>query len=255
MRGPARQGRCGSRRARRPAGRGRRGRTWVSEPGNLFATLLLTDPAPPERAAAAVLRGGARGRMTRSSRLAPALAAAARIQMAERRAARRRQARRHPDRGGGNAAADGRGRHRRQLPASPGGDRLSGDRSGGGRRRRRRPRSCSRRCRAPWCVRLREWGAGFASIRTAWLRAGRRARRRHAAGPARRARLHRPVRDARRSRPPGAAAGRTGTLETIAAGEVFPVAPRRDGRGTLAAWPPHPTNSSSRRSAASARSA
>src|ERR1700731_1524119 len=33
------------------AGRGRRGRTWISEPGNLFATLLLTDPAPPERAA------------------------------------------------------------------------------------------------------------------------------------------------------------------------------------------------------------
>jgi BirA family biotin operon repressor/biotin-[acetyl-CoA-carboxylase] ligase len=33
------------------AGRGRRGRAWVSEPGNLFATLLLPDPAPPERAA------------------------------------------------------------------------------------------------------------------------------------------------------------------------------------------------------------
>lgn len=33
------------------AGRGRRGRTWVSERGNLYATLLLTDPAPPERAA------------------------------------------------------------------------------------------------------------------------------------------------------------------------------------------------------------
>ena len=33
------------------AGRGRRGRTWVSEPGNLYASLLLTDPAPPERAA------------------------------------------------------------------------------------------------------------------------------------------------------------------------------------------------------------
>lgn len=33
------------------AGRGRRGRTWVSEPGNLHASLLLTDPAPPERAA------------------------------------------------------------------------------------------------------------------------------------------------------------------------------------------------------------
>ncbi len=33
------------------AGRGRRGRTWVSEPGNLYATLLLSDSAPPERAA------------------------------------------------------------------------------------------------------------------------------------------------------------------------------------------------------------
>ena len=32
------------------AGRGRRGRAWVSEPGNLFATLLLTDPAPSDRA-------------------------------------------------------------------------------------------------------------------------------------------------------------------------------------------------------------
>src|SRR5262249_37345880 len=33
------------------AGRGRRGRAWVSEPGTLFATLLLTDPGPPEHAA------------------------------------------------------------------------------------------------------------------------------------------------------------------------------------------------------------
>src|SRR5690606_10753289 len=31
------------------AGRGRRGRTWVSEPGNLFASLLMTDAGPPER--------------------------------------------------------------------------------------------------------------------------------------------------------------------------------------------------------------
>lgn len=36
---------------RQTAGRGRRGRTWVSETGNLYATLLLTDPAPPEHAA------------------------------------------------------------------------------------------------------------------------------------------------------------------------------------------------------------
>src|ERR1700741_643451 len=33
---------------RQTGGRGRRGRNWVSEPGNLFATLLLTDHAPPE---------------------------------------------------------------------------------------------------------------------------------------------------------------------------------------------------------------
>ena len=33
---------------RQTGGRGRRGRTWVSESGNLHASLLLTDPAPPE---------------------------------------------------------------------------------------------------------------------------------------------------------------------------------------------------------------
>jgi BirA family biotin operon repressor/biotin-[acetyl-CoA-carboxylase] ligase len=33
---------------RQSAGRGRRGRTWISETGNLFASLLLTDPAPRE---------------------------------------------------------------------------------------------------------------------------------------------------------------------------------------------------------------
>jgi BirA family biotin operon repressor/biotin-[acetyl-CoA-carboxylase] ligase len=33
------------------AGRGRRGRRWASPPGNLYASLLLTDPSPRERAA------------------------------------------------------------------------------------------------------------------------------------------------------------------------------------------------------------
>lgn len=32
-------------------GRGRQGRVWVSPPGNLYASLLLTDPASPDRAA------------------------------------------------------------------------------------------------------------------------------------------------------------------------------------------------------------
>jgi BirA family biotin operon repressor/biotin-[acetyl-CoA-carboxylase] ligase len=35
--------------ATQTAGRGRRGRTWVSEPGNLYASLLLSDPSPPDR--------------------------------------------------------------------------------------------------------------------------------------------------------------------------------------------------------------
>jgi len=34
---------------RQTAGRGRQGRPWASEPGNLFSTLMLRDPAPPER--------------------------------------------------------------------------------------------------------------------------------------------------------------------------------------------------------------
>ena len=34
---------------RQTDGRGRRGRAWTSEPGNLYASLLLIDPAPPER--------------------------------------------------------------------------------------------------------------------------------------------------------------------------------------------------------------
>ena len=35
---------------RQTAGRGRRGNAWVSPPGNLYATLLLIDPAPAEHA-------------------------------------------------------------------------------------------------------------------------------------------------------------------------------------------------------------
>jgi BirA family biotin operon repressor/biotin-[acetyl-CoA-carboxylase] ligase len=35
--------------ARQTAGRGRRGRAWVSQPGNLYASLLLTNPAPAAR--------------------------------------------------------------------------------------------------------------------------------------------------------------------------------------------------------------
>src|SRR5262245_52965263 len=34
--------------SRQTAGRGRRGRSWISEPGNLYASLLLTEPGPTE---------------------------------------------------------------------------------------------------------------------------------------------------------------------------------------------------------------
>jgi BirA family biotin operon repressor/biotin-[acetyl-CoA-carboxylase] ligase len=37
--------------AQQTAGRGRRGNTWISPPGNLYATLLLVDPSAAERAA------------------------------------------------------------------------------------------------------------------------------------------------------------------------------------------------------------
>ena len=48
----ARQGECGPLWVvadRQTAGRGRRGRTWISPPGNLYASLLLTEAAPVER--------------------------------------------------------------------------------------------------------------------------------------------------------------------------------------------------------------
>jgi BirA family biotin operon repressor/biotin-[acetyl-CoA-carboxylase] ligase len=47
----ARQGECGPLWVvadRQTAGRGRRGRTWISPPGNLYASLLLTEAAPVE---------------------------------------------------------------------------------------------------------------------------------------------------------------------------------------------------------------
>ena len=45
--------------ASQSAGRGRRGSTWVSLPGNLYASLLLSEPSP-KLSAATVVRGGAR---------------------------------------------------------------------------------------------------------------------------------------------------------------------------------------------------
>ena len=49
-RASAKPARSGSRRRQQTAGRGRRGNAWVSTRGNLYATLLLRDPAPADSA-------------------------------------------------------------------------------------------------------------------------------------------------------------------------------------------------------------
>jgi BirA family transcriptional regulator, biotin operon repressor / biotin---[acetyl-CoA-carboxylase] ligase len=67
------------------AGRGRRGHAWVSPRGNLYATLLLTDPASAE---CARRHRGLRAGAARSTD----------VEMAERSSLRQRQARRHLDR-------------------------------------------------------------------------------------------------------------------------------------------------------------
>ena len=53
------RGRCGSPRTSQSAGRGRRGSHWVSPPGNLYATLLLSRTIAARAGTAAVVCCGA----------------------------------------------------------------------------------------------------------------------------------------------------------------------------------------------------
>ena len=128
MRAPASAGRCGSRRATQSAGRGRRGSAWVSRRAISYATLLLTEPSPPELApqlsfvAALALHDAI-------AECAPQLGPTAEAEMAERSAARAGQACRHPDRRRERAGLRRRDRHRRQLRRASGRHALSGDRS------------------------------------------------------------------------------------------------------------------------------
>ena len=144
------------------AGRGRRGSTWVSPPGNLYATLLLSEPSAPDLApqlsfvAALALHDAV-------ARLRAAARAAAEGEMAERSAARRQ------DKLAGIliegesepvfAVAIGIGVNCASHPRRHG---LSGDRSCAGRRAGRARRSCSRRCRRPCCAGSRNGSAGRA---------------------------------------------------------------------------------------------
>jgi BirA family biotin operon repressor/biotin-[acetyl-CoA-carboxylase] ligase len=202
-------------------GRGRRGRTWVSEPGNLFATLLLTDPAPPEQApqlsfVAALATHDA------IARLAPALASRLAFKwpndvlcggaklagiLIEAEGTRPLivavgigvNCRHHPDGtdyGATDLAAEGASVTPEQLFTA-----LSG----------------------AMMVRLREWSAGFGPIRTEWLR--------RAGAPGTPLRVRVGARDFTGRFEALDEAGRLvvrlpdGATETIAAGEVFPIAP------------------------------
>jgi BirA family biotin operon repressor/biotin-[acetyl-CoA-carboxylase] ligase len=202
-------------------GRGRRGRTWVSEPGNLFATLLLTDPAPPAQApqlsfVAALATHDA------IARLAPALAA--------------RLAFKWPNDvlcGGAKLAgilieaegvrplivAVGIGVNCRHHPA--GTEIAATDLAALGA-----PvtaESLFTVLSDAMMVRLREWGTGFGAIRTEWLR--------RAGAPGTPLRVRVGARDFTGRFETLDEAGRLvvrlpdGTAETVAAGEVFPIAP------------------------------
>ena len=241
--------------ARQTAGRGRRGNAWTSEPGNLYASLLLTDAAPAGASAELVLRGGARRCATRVAAGGAAACIRAQAEMAERSVARRREVRRHPDRGGeavrqSIAAPPASASIARIIPRGHG---LSGDRSGGARRRGERRMTCFSALSRAMVQRLAQWdrGAGFAGDPRRMAAACGRHRRRHRACgfriancPAKFETLDRTGRLMLRLP--------AGKLEAITVGEVSSSPPRaiaveaHDGE--------RPANCCSRRSAASARS-
>jgi BirA family biotin operon repressor/biotin-[acetyl-CoA-carboxylase] ligase len=203
------------------AGRGRRGRDWVSEPGNLYATLLLTDPAPPERAAQLSFVAAL---AVHDAILACAPALAPRLSF------------KWPNDvvlGGAKlagilieaegtrplAVAIGIGVNCRHHPVAT--ETPATDLAAAGAAVT--AEGLFEALSAAMLHRLREWGGGFAAIRSDWLA------RAHQAGAELRARLG--ARELTGRFETLDESGRLmlrlqdGSLETIAAGEVFPVAP------------------------------
>jgi BirA family biotin operon repressor/biotin-[acetyl-CoA-carboxylase] ligase len=202
------------------AGRGRRGRIWVSEPGNLYATLLLTDPAPPERAAQLAFVA-ALAVLDAITATAPALAT--------------RLAFKWPNdvllagaklagilieaEGTPVVVAIGIGVNCAHHPADA--ERAATDLAAAGA-----PVTAAALFAAlslAMVERLREWQAGFASIRAAWLAraAGRGGELRARLGTRELTGRFETIDDEGRLRlrlPDG-------NIETIASGEVFPIAP------------------------------
>jgi len=202
------------------AGRGRRGRAWISPPGNLHATLLLTDPAP---AAAAPQLGFVAGVALHDAAAAAAPALAARLALKWPNdmlcAARKIAGILVEGEGTPVTVAVGIGVNCRNHPdatESPATDFASEGADVGAE-------ALIEPLAAAMQARLTQWnrGAGFALIRAAWLA------RAHGLGQPIRVRLA--ERETAGTFETIDAAGRlmlrigTGALEAIAAGEVFPL--------------------------------
>jgi BirA family transcriptional regulator, biotin operon repressor / biotin---[acetyl-CoA-carboxylase] ligase len=205
---------------RQTAGRGRRGRPWLSAPGNLYATLLLTDPSPP---AAAPQLGFVAGLALHdaAAATAPALAASLALKWPNDLLCKGRKIAGILIEGEGNpiAAAIGIGVNCRGHPATaeyPATDFAANGAAVAAE-------ALLDALAAAMRVRLGHWnrGAGFAAIRAAWLD--------RADGLGDRLRVRLAERETTGCFETIDAAGRLmlrhgdGSLEAIAAGEVFPL--------------------------------
>jgi len=203
------------------AGRGRRGRTWTSEPGNLYATLLLTDPAPPERAAQLSFVAALAVHDAVAAR-APALGAQIAFKWPNDVLLGRAKLAGILIEAEGTRpllVAVGIGVNCRHHP--PATEAAATDLAAAGAAVT--PEALFEALSRAMLDRLREWEVGFAGIRAAWLA------RAHGLGGELRARLGARELDGRFETLD--ASGRLilrladGSAETIAAGEVYPIAP------------------------------
>jgi BirA family biotin operon repressor/biotin-[acetyl-CoA-carboxylase] ligase len=148
------------------AGRGRRGRSWVSEPGNLYASLLLSDAAPPEHlpelslVAALAVHDAVAGRI-------PGLAARVALTWPNDLLIDRNKFAGILVEGEGTAVAAGIGVNCVHHPAHT--DFPATDLATAGVRTS--PESVFERLSAAMIARLAQWnrGSGFAAVRADWL--------------------------------------------------------------------------------------
>ena len=218
--------------AQQTAGRGRRGRPFVSERGNLYASLLLTDPAPADRAAELSFVA-ALALQDAICELASMLAPRIRLKwpndmicdgakfagiLVEGESTSGRPL----------AAVVGIGVNCARHPAGmayPATDLAAAGAAVS-------PETLFRALSRTMALRLAEWdrGRGFAAIRTAWLA--------RAMGLAEVIRVSLPERELQGRFESLDQAGRLllrredGTLEAITAGDIFPVASRGSGAAT-----------------------